>query len=409
MTRNTLKSKIRSLQPEHPVTTEWQEQKEQWLRWLDGYDGKGYYKRKKCNRPASFIYNNLKSPAMALWLGEAAGIPKVKVLEAKKAAGAAKPNRAMQCAAIRRVIPWKMIESGLNSSPKEDNSWATTRSPKTGRDFLVLWKWDEAERVQGLGITRAEGTHAAGLQRGDRMFIWATANDELFLLGAIRVERSGTKWAEGKSLNGAFQIIPLEELKWKLRFQQSASDRLSREGSLAWQVRARRRPTPETVKLLEQRLSEGAKQVQRADRQAKDRAASAQEQSAGFQSNPAIRRAVEAYSMKMALALLNSKGYKNITDTSLSNPYDYTCEKDGQEFFIEVKGTQTAGNTIMLTRNEVENVRKNPKSCVLILVHSVTVSGKNLIKVSGGTTEVREDWKLRPEELKPTQYVWKVT
>ena len=28
---------------------------------------------------------------------------------------------------------------------------------------------------------------------------------------------------------------------------------------------------------------------------------------------------------------------------------------------------------------------------------------------SGGTTEAREDWKLRPNELAPIQYVWKVT
>jgi hypothetical protein len=409
MNRHTLKSKISDLQPNTSATTEWQKQQKHWLDWLDGYDGPGYRERKNWKRSASFIYNNIKSPTMVLWLGEAAGVPKVKVLEAKKAAGAAKPNRAMQCSAIRRVIPWKMIESHLNSSPNEDNSRATTQSPTTGRDFLVLWKWDESERVQGLGITRAEGTHAGGLQRGDRMFIWATANDELFLLGAIRVERSGTKWAEGTSLYGAFQIIPLKGLKWKLRFQQSASDRLSREGSLAWQVRARRRPTPESVELLEQTLSHGAKQVQRVNRQTTENATISQEKAAGFQSNPAIRREIENYAMRKAQAVLVAKGYKDIENTANFKPYDYTCTKNGISFFVEVKGTQKMGTSIVLTRCEVENVEVNPNKCVLILVHSVKVSGTKLIKVSGGTTEVRENWKLRPEELTPIQYVWKVT
>jgi hypothetical protein len=397
MNQKTLKSKISGLRPNTPATSQWQRQREHWLNWLEGYDGPGHYRRREWKRSASFIYNNLKSPVMTLWLGAAVGVPKTKVREAERAVKSAKANRAMQCAAIRKLIPWTMIEPLLNSADF------------TGRDFLVLWRWDEAERVQGSVMTKARGTHAGGLQRGDRMFVWATKEDELFLLGAIHIERSGTKWAEGKSLYDAFQIVPLKELKWKLRFQQSASDRLSHEGSLAWQVRARRCPTPETVRLLERRLWAGMKQIHHANNQATDGAASTQEKLAGFQSNPVVRRSIEAHSMKIALARLQSKGYKNIINTSLSRPYDYTCEKAGKEFFVEVKGTQTAGNTIVLTQGEVENVRENPKSCVLILVHSIKVSGTKQVRVSGGTTVVHEKWTLRSDELKPIQYVWEVT
>ncbi len=104
-------------------------------------------------------------------------------------------------------------------------------------------------------MTRAVGKHASGLKPRDRMFVWATTGNELFLLGAIEVQRSGKGWSEGRSLYGPFQIIPLKALKWKLRFQSSA-DRLSRKGRLAMQVRSRRQPTPETTRLLERIFSE---------------------------------------------------------------------------------------------------------------------------------------------------------
>jgi hypothetical protein len=145
-----------------------------------------------------------------------------------------------------------------------------------------------------------------------------------------------------------------------------------------------------------------------AEKESDESIAIAQEQAAGFQSNQHIRSGIEDYSMKKARALLVARGYTNIQDTSKTKPYDFTCKKNGAGFFVEVKGTQTQGDAIILTWGEVENVRLNPEKCILILVHSVKVSGTKHVKVSGGTTEVREDWKLRPDELKPIQYVWKV-
>src|SRR6202007_176291 len=92
---------------------------------------------------------------------------------------------------------------------------------ETGRDCLVLWKWNEALRLRGAIGTGGRGKHSGGLKRGNRVFVWATSNNELYLLGAMEVERSGRDWMEGHSLYGPYQIIPLKGLKWKLRFQQA--------------------------------------------------------------------------------------------------------------------------------------------------------------------------------------------
>jgi 5-methylcytosine-specific restriction endonuclease McrA len=94
------------------------------------------------------------------------------------------------------------------------------------------------------------------------MFVWATRGNELYLLAAIEVKRSGRDWNEGRSLYGPYQIIPLRGLKWRIRFQQTNAVKLSREAPLARQVRARRRPTPQTARLLGRALLKGLKHAE---------------------------------------------------------------------------------------------------------------------------------------------------
>jgi hypothetical protein len=73
-----------------------------------------HYGRKKWNRPAEFVYNHINCPPMVLWLGEAVGVPKKRVVEAKKAALAASASFPAQAAAMRRIIPWDIIAARLD-------------------------------------------------------------------------------------------------------------------------------------------------------------------------------------------------------------------------------------------------------------------------------------------------------
>jgi hypothetical protein len=88
-------------------------QKEHWIGWLREYDGPGYYGRKNFRRSAEFAYNHIVCPPMVLWLGEASGVPKKKVLAAKQAALTARPALQSLSAAIREVIPWEDVEGCL--------------------------------------------------------------------------------------------------------------------------------------------------------------------------------------------------------------------------------------------------------------------------------------------------------
>lgn len=136
---------------------------------------------------------------------------------------------------------------------------------RSGYDYLVLWKYPEALRVQGSVMTDAVGKHAEGLKNGDRMFVIATTEDELYLLGAIEVKRSGRRWAAGKNLSGAFRRIPLRRLKWQLRFEGTPSTRLVKTSPLAMQVRARRRLWPSSASLLLNVLATDLRELKKAE------------------------------------------------------------------------------------------------------------------------------------------------
>lgn len=133
---------------------------------------------------------------------------------------------------------------------------------ESGSDYLVLWKYPEALRVEGRVITDAIGTHAGGLKRSDRMFVVATSKNELYLLGAIQVQRAGRKWAKGKNLSGAFRRIPLKGLKWQLRFEGTTSSKLAKTSPLAMQIRARRRLSPPTANMLLKLLATDIKKAE---------------------------------------------------------------------------------------------------------------------------------------------------
>jgi hypothetical protein len=135
MTSNALDRKLAELPARPPITSTFERalaargrwdnadvwyrsQKQHWLGWLSEYNGPGYYGRKNSHRSAQFIYNHILCPPMVLWLAEATGVSKRTVVDAKEASLSAAPTLAAQSAAIRRVIPWQMIERCLAGTRK---------------------------------------------------------------------------------------------------------------------------------------------------------------------------------------------------------------------------------------------------------------------------------------------------
>jgi hypothetical protein len=88
-------------------------QKQHWLGWLGEYDGPGFYGRSRWDRSAKFVYNHIQCPPMLLWLAEASGLPRARLLRAKAAALSAGDHHGPSTAAIRSLLPWDVVEQSL--------------------------------------------------------------------------------------------------------------------------------------------------------------------------------------------------------------------------------------------------------------------------------------------------------
>ncbi|HEX5474091.1 MAG TPA: hypothetical protein VFX12_05445 [Vicinamibacterales bacterium] len=88
-------------------------QHDHWLRWLKGWNGAGAYGRKNWSRSAEFVYGHIVNPQMLIYLGEAAGVPKSVLLAAYRAGLGNAATMSAMSAAIRRVMPWPIIEWAL--------------------------------------------------------------------------------------------------------------------------------------------------------------------------------------------------------------------------------------------------------------------------------------------------------
>ncbi len=126
------------------------------------------------------------------------------------------------------------------------------------------------------------------------------------------------------------------------------------------------------------------------------------ERSAGFQSNPRIRQAIEQYAMDWALRRLHQLQL-NPVDVHKTESYDFLCKTAG--VYVEVKGTQDSGKSISLTPLEVKHAQQHQNSA-LFIVHSVRVKGKKNPIISGGSEIFLRPWDISHGTLEPRGYIF---
>ena len=92
-------------------------QKEHWLGWLGDYDGPGFYQRKThAGRDAKYIYNHIMCSPMLLYLPEALGGSTELIRNAYDAVIKANdPKMAKQCAIVRSIISYELLEPKLEN------------------------------------------------------------------------------------------------------------------------------------------------------------------------------------------------------------------------------------------------------------------------------------------------------
>lgn len=125
----------------------------------------------------------------------------------------------------------------------------------------------------------------------------------------------------------------------------------------------------------------------------------------GYEVDPRVRKAVEAWAMKKAKRYFGSKGY-TVDDFSKQRPYDLLCTKARGEMYVEVKGTQGPGDQIILSRGEIEHARKYERRTALYVLHSIKVDGKG--NASGGKRVILKPWDVDKGTLTPMTYSYRL-
>lgn len=121
----------------------------------------------------------------------------------------------------------------------------------------------------------------------------------------------------------------------------------------------------------------------------------------GLQMDAAVRQAIENAAQDRLMRYYRERGW-TVTDTRLNRPYDAVAVKGTEEIYLEAKGTQSAGHSVILTRNEVDHARKHPgQSWIGVwsgmrLMDGVVDSEAGSFRVLGLNPEDRD---LRPRDF----------
>jgi hypothetical protein len=131
----------------------------------------------------------------------------------------------------------------------------------------------------------------------------------------------------------------------------------------------------------------------------------ASSQGQGFARDAKERSALESRAMGLAINYFKRKGY-TVEDVSSRNPYDLLCRKNKKEIHVEVKGTTTDGNKVVITRNEFTHTQNNNITNALFIVHTMKIKNK---AATGGEIKVINPWNPKPEHFLPISYIYSLS
>lgn len=127
-----------------------------------------------------------------------------------------------------------------------------------------------------------------------------------------------------------------------------------------------------------------------------------------FRASAQERTAIELHSMDVAKQYLEGLGYSTV-DTSRTEPFDFIATRLGNSIIVEVKGTTSRGQQVILTEGERKAQAEAYPDNALIVVHSIEIDTRcNDVFCTGGEVHCLLNWRIEPCQLQPIQYRYSV-
>lgn len=118
----------------------------------------------------------------------------------------------------------------------------------------------------------------------------------------------------------------------------------------------------------------------------------------------AHKKAIEEHAVDVAMKHLEHKGFTNIRDVGKNHSYDIAAKLDGKDFYIEVKGTMSLGEKVVLTKNEVLLHRQEFPKNALIVVSQIELERSEPPVATGGKVLMVSPWEIHDEDLDALGY-----
>ena len=122
-----------------------------------------------------------------------------------------------------------------------------------------------------------------------------------------------------------------------------------------------------------------------------------------FQLDQQVKVAVEVHAMNEAVR--HYARAWTVEDVHGTESYDLRCTNGATELHVEVKGTITAGNDVLLTPNEVVHARTYPHVALFVVVDIVVErDADGQVTARGGRRVVFDPWHIDGGALRPLGY-----
>ncbi len=124
----------------------------------------------------------------------------------------------------------------------------------------------------------------------------------------------------------------------------------------------------------------------------------------GLLTSAAERKAIEGRAVRVTQEHLEALGY-HVEDVGAYESFDLDVRRGEERLFVEVKGTTTSGDAVVLTKNEVDLHRMHYPNNALAVVRRIELDRSTAPPVAnGGELVLIQPWQIEDERLTALSY-----